>query len=1071
LNAFMKKQILLTSVLLAGIAALVAQPAAWSDCLSGAVVTRTWTNAAADNDWHNAANWSPGAVPDCNDNVVFVNSSSSAVCYINADVTVRDIDMGASGSGYKSGIILRGNAKLSARNLTMFGGIIQGSSTSQMGQVRVNTIATAENAYVGLKDFSASGNVVVGAGAIVTFGSLAMVEIGGTLTINAYGSFGAAGNNSFNSNKGITTIWGDLVKHKISSFAHREGLVSFVNNGTTATASSLDLSPGSGQGFGGKISFYNLVINQAPYAVNVNRDEFGFNSGSGGADTAVVWNNMSVLQGDMNGGSGGIFQIRKKLALLGAGDELKLANFFHFAGNQNIEVVCEVDYTAMALNNNNNSRAFVQMWGGGDVHVNAGNNSEIHSRFLWTVESGQLAFDDDVFQWNRLYVNGGSLTLPAGDFNMKGERFWIYAGLNHNNGHFYFSRTDGNTTIDFDAQKDFYDLTINMPGATASTPRTLTSTDNNDLIGVDGDFNYVEGAWRGSGVPTIDVKGNITFGAALTDNDVSGAYTTNGFRMVGADNAILYANGVPQGTGTNWNFAVEKDNAANKVIVTTTASSTILMDGGSLNIAKGILEFDGATHVSIFVSDVAAANLIIGAAGKLIAPASKNLSIAGSWTIINSKGFDANGGTVKLIGGSAVNFFQNNRAVKLNNLVVERTSTSSGAFASTWGGNRGSASETTDTLAIEGDLVIFNSNATLVNVYVVLKGNYTSVSNQSGFQLDGIDFVGSAVQNVEQRRPDEFEKTVVKVNGAGVKLVNNNWVIGNSAPVLGVLELIAGNINANGYTVLVTGNSSNDRLIGGGAASYVFGGPLTIANGTSAAWTAGMVYPVGSATNYRPVLLQRTTASTGTVRYYESSYGNNAVTSPLDAVNADNAWWAITTNTNITVALTTDQAPAYNEIVVARFNSSSSEWESRGGNTSSYSGFVASTSISTSGTYHYSLGQVPVVPVPISVIQPVAISGQELATQRASNGGSANAAVAGAVAFGVYPNPAAETLNFRVVNADKGVITLSDMNGKVYGTYNAAEVNSVNISNLSAGVYMVTFTDGLNKITHRVVKN
>jgi hypothetical protein len=75
------------------------------------------------------------------------------------------------------------------------------------------------------------------------------------------------------------------------------------------------------------------------------------------------------------------------------------------------------------------------------------------------------------------------------------------------------------------------------------------------------------------------------------------------------------------------------------------------------------------------------------------------------------------------------------------------------------------------------------------------------------------------------------------------------------------------------------------------------------------------------------------------------------------------------------------------------------------------------------------------------------------------------------VKFNVYPNPVQDVLSFQIQQADKGVVTLSDMSGKMLGMYNSAEVKTIDMSKLTPGMYLVSFTDGLNKITHRVVKN
>jgi hypothetical protein len=75
------------------------------------------------------------------------------------------------------------------------------------------------------------------------------------------------------------------------------------------------------------------------------------------------------------------------------------------------------------------------------------------------------------------------------------------------------------------------------------------------------------------------------------------------------------------------------------------------------------------------------------------------------------------------------------------------------------------------------------------------------------------------------------------------------------------------------------------------------------------------------------------------------------------------------------------------------------------------------------------------------------------------------------ITFGVYPNPVAETLFFELHGADKGSVVLSDMSGKVLGNFNVADTRSISMQNLSAGVYFATFTNGVNRITHRVVRN
>jgi hypothetical protein len=104
------------------------------------------------------------------------------------------------------------------------------------------------------------------------------------------------------------------------------------------------------------------------------------------------------------------------------------------------------------------------------------------------------------------------------------------------------------------------------------------------------------------------------------------------------------------------------------------------------------------------------------------------------------------------------------------------------------------------------------------------------------------------------------------------------------------------------------------------------------------------------------------------------------------------------------------------------------------------------------------------------VINGIEVSGNELNTEK-SNLPAASAVAATAVSFTVFPNPVSETLVIALNGADKGNVVLSDMSGKVLGVYNVTETRSISMRNLSAGVYFATFTDGVNRITHRVVRD
>lgn len=71
----------------------------------------------------------------------------------------------------------------------------------------------------------------------------------------------------------------------------------------------------------------------------------------------------------------------------------------------------------------------------------------------------------------------------------------------------------------------------------------------------------------------------------------------------------------------------------------------------------------------------------------------------------------------------------------------------------------------------------------------------------------------------------------------------------------------------------------------------------------------------------------------------------------------------------------------------------------------------------------------------------------------------------------VYPNPARDMVNVRLAadfNASKTTFTLTNMAGKQVATF--ASADQVNVSNLPAGVYVLTITDGTKTETKKLIK-
>ncbi len=1019
-----------------------AQPTAWTNC-GGTVETRTWTGAGSDSSWTNGDNWSGSVAPDCNDNVIFSNASGTKPCLVQSNVVCGNITMGTAGpgTGYTGRLIIQGTNTFSAKDIVMNGGHIAAAS----GMVKTDHLSVLYNGYFGATFYQAAGQVICWGGGTLRFGAEGVVDFGDNVEIQKYGAMFAPSHLS-NTNNGVMIFRKSLLKNNLTSFSHRNGIVRFLGNGTAMA--TIDLSPGTD--VRGTIKFYICEIDRASGA-NTNMDNLAFASGTiGSGDTITVERRLTLIDGDMTASSSQecYWNILDTLELNGEGDQDKCDGNFRFTGAGNADFLLNNDYTG-----NTTNWIHVDMWSSGNVQVTS-TSASYTSRAIWHVENGTATFDANknmtqAFSFNQ---TGGFVNLPSSaTFSFSGENLYLTGGTwNPGAGKFVFARTVGNIRTDFDVAKEFNDLEINMPSSTASAPRSIITTGNpgNDNMLVKGDFNFIEGAWRGDGNDHINIEGDATFGTDLTNNSGSNNVNDNSFRFVGSGNSTLNANGVAKGT---FDIEVAKDNASDKVIVTTTASTTELLGGSGceLIVDKGVLEFDGNTNVFINGNDLP--GIVINQFGKIVAPANKIFETNGSWATNNDGNFDPNGGTFRLSGaGTLDGFNQNGAALKFNNLEITKTTGAVQWFTAN------------DKLDIAGNFDITTTAPIVRTVGVNLKGNYHSnATNAASYTT--FEFSGNNVQEIDAASLTDLRTAYVKINGAGVKLITS-LQLGQTD---GRLDLTAGNVNMNGQSLEVVNGTSSWRIIGGSSSSYIFGGAFKVSGG-GIGGSPGRIVPIGSATNYRPVNI-RSVSTTFTVEYFEANFGDDDETAPLTDQNSANAYWTITGNGNHQVDLSTNGAPSYTDLVVARYNSTSGSWETRGGGTS-LSGFVSTTAgNSATGTWSYTLGQDP--PAPISLSTKEVVSGQELNTQNTTTANSAVAAAAANVAFNVYPNPVNDILNVRVINANKGVVVLSDIQGKVYGTFNAAEVKSINFAAMSAGVYMVTFTDGVNKIAHRVVKN
>jgi hypothetical protein len=171
---------------------LTASNVAWEEVQAAFEVANTsgytWTDAAGDNNWNTAGNWSGGAVPGSG-NVALFSSSSTANCTINTAVNVAGLTMS---SGY----------------------------------TRTITQSSGESITVGTSGFSNASGTFIGSSATTT---------NDAITVN--GPYSLTGG-TFKSTAGTLLLTGTADTFSSSIFQNNSGLVVIATSTATITGSS-----------------------------------------------------------------------------------------------------------------------------------------------------------------------------------------------------------------------------------------------------------------------------------------------------------------------------------------------------------------------------------------------------------------------------------------------------------------------------------------------------------------------------------------------------------------------------------------------------------------------------------------------------------------------------------------------------------------------------------------------------------------------------------------------------------------------------------------------------------------
>ena len=77
------------------------------------------------------------------------------------------------------------------------------------------------------------------------------------------------------------------------------------------------------------------------------------------------------------------------------------------------------------------------------------------------------------------------------------------------------------------------------------------------------------------------------------------------------------------------------------------------------------------------------------------------------------------------------------------------------------------------------------------------------------------------------------------------------------------------------------------------------------------------------------------------------------------------------------------------------------------------------------------------------------------------------------VGLNVYPNPTTDVVNVTLENKSINSVSISDLNGRIVKSKDYKNVSNVsmNVSDLAAGVYMMSITSDSGTATKKIIKN
>jgi hypothetical protein len=526
-------------------------------------------------------------------------------------------------------------------------------------------------------------------------------------------------------------------------------------------------------------------------------------------------------------------------------------------------------------------------------------------------------------------LSGGTFTSTTGILEFDGSSAFTGGTFSNNNGTVLYMATGGNTTLSgmsptfnvLEFAGEGYSYNITSAGA----------------VTVTGSLNLLGSQAYSLNTGTIDVTGNIDvtntaagcYGSALIDIDGTGAQTITGSTVAGAGALPQVTIDKHAGTLSLANYPASSNNFTYTAGTVNAGTSTWCFTNGATNpyTIKGSLTLNNITFLAIADATftipatttlTTSGDLTIAGTGGIILNTG-NINVHGNLYLTNAA--TTGGGTALItidgtgsqaIDGTAVSIGQDllpyvtisktagTLSMKGNISESENWQYTAGTvdastFSSTvaFGGNNlnvTSAGMSFYNVSVTGNTVTLLSGMTAKGNLNIAAGKLAPGANAinlagswSDYSTTGfteatstVVFNGSNLQTITTPGGENFATMSVNNSGSGIKLFN-------STTAATALTMTSGNIDLNGNILTIGLSVANNGTLNYSGGTIINTG--TVTRWFKAAAIAGNtgLFPVGTAANYRPLLVSTTANPTagGTVSvFYTDAPTNSAVTIP-----------------------------------------------------------------------------------------------------------------------------------------------------------------------------------------------